>query len=481
MLRHLLNYAPSKIVPGLINLLSIALYARIFSREEYGSYSYVLAFVMLFHMLFFSWLRLSAFRFYQSYKNKQLFFEKYTLRLFTITALLTAIPWLVIIVYFFDHNEYKILFILGLPLLIILSLFEQIMSLTRAKLNSGIFAVFSIIKAGLTLLIVILLVKLEGLGEEAIFIGMIISNFALVVYYFIRFPDVFYREKINKDVLDLMQRKLNTEFFKYGIPLTFTFILSFVLTTSDRILIEYFSNSKKLAEYSLGYDLSSFLVTNIFMILNFAYLPIIIRELEHKNLKLFARRLEEYFSLLMIGVVPIVLFVVIYAESLVAIGLGEQYNNEATIQTLQLSAVAAFIAGIKSYYFDFSFQLSKETKLQVVPVFFAAIINIILNFVLIPRLDIQGALIATVASYFLALCLSIIIGRSVFKIPPHFLDLFKVSLICLIMYLLFDFALGGLSLFWSMILFFITFIVLSYIANVTGLRKICKFVFNKKL
>jgi len=70
MIKHLMAYAPAKIIPGLISFFSILLFARIFTVEEYGNYSYLFSVTTLLFVVLFAWIRLSSFRFFNVYSEK---------------------------------------------------------------------------------------------------------------------------------------------------------------------------------------------------------------------------------------------------------------------------------------------------------------------------------------------------------------------------------------------------------------------------
>jgi O-antigen/teichoic acid export membrane protein len=82
-----------------------------------------------------------------------------------------------------------------------------------------------------------------------------------------------------------------------------------------------------------------------------------------------------------------------------------------------LIAVGAFLAGLKAYYFDHAFQFAERTITQVWIVLTAAIVNVILNLVLIPRHGIVGAAVAAVVAHVLSLGVTIAWGRRYFALP----------------------------------------------------------------
>src|SRR5699024_4170094 len=240
-------------------------------------------------------------------------------------------------------------------LVVILSqaLFEQLMALARAKLQSQVFLINMIIKAIVKLSSVLLLVFLFNVNEQALFWGIIFAHIIPVFIYLVKFFN--FKEKYLKVKKDFIK-----EIFHYGFPLTFTFLLAFVINSSDRILIKLFINEKAVGLYSIPYDFSKFTLTNAFMVFSMAFLPIIIRELEQKGYKEAQIRVKQYSSVLLTFVIPCAIFIVILAPQIANLFLGQNYNTNEAIFIIQLTTVASFFAGIKAYFFDYSFQLGKN-------------------------------------------------------------------------------------------------------------------------
>src|SRR5699024_6332918 len=101
MIKHILNYAPAKLIPGIINFLGLLIFARIFLKEEYGRYAYVMAIVSLVQSIFYPWIRLSLIRYYQKYhkKGNGNKYVHYILLLFFIVSLILITGWLIFILF----------------------------------------------------------------------------------------------------------------------------------------------------------------------------------------------------------------------------------------------------------------------------------------------------------------------------------------------------------------------------------------------
>ena len=105
--------------------------------------------------------------------------------------------------------------------------------------------------------------------------------------------------------------------------------------------------------------------------------------------------------------------------------IGEEYQEAVTF-LLPWIAIAIFMMGMQATYFDLAFQLGHHTigivKISIIIV----IINISLNWWLIPIMGMKGAAIATLVSFILGAVLSAIIGRKYFAVPFPIRDFLKI-------------------------------------------------------
>src|SRR5699024_2888446 len=116
MFKYILHYVPAKILPGLINFIGLTVYARIFTQEEYGRYSYVFATLGLIQSILFPWIRMSIARFYQKHnkQDKELEYENFTMFIFIIVSITLIIGWTIFLTFYSIDAHIKSLYILGL-------------------------------------------------------------------------------------------------------------------------------------------------------------------------------------------------------------------------------------------------------------------------------------------------------------------------------------------------------------------------------
>jgi O-antigen/teichoic acid export membrane protein len=97
---------------------------------------------------------------------------------------------------------------------------------------------------------------------------------------------------------------------------------------------------------------------------------------------------------------------------------------------IPIVAIAALLAGLKSFYFDLAFQLGKSTTKQIFPVTLSAVVNVAANLWLIPRLGLMGAAWATLVAVIVGLLYSVALGRGVLPLPVPWPEWLRVGLAC---------------------------------------------------
>src|SRR5690606_37697835 len=103
-------------------------------------------------------------------------------------------------------------------------------------------------------------------------------------------------------------------------------------------------------------------------------------------------------------------------EEISGIFLGNDFAA-TSMMLIPILALSVLLSAIKSYYFDYAFQITKTTWLQSIPPMLAAFINCVLNYVLIRSMGEIGAAYATLISYAAYLLLTVALSKRVFKLP----------------------------------------------------------------
>ncbi|MBO9130005.1 polysaccharide biosynthesis C-terminal domain-containing protein [Bacillus sp. 165] len=427
LFRHSLVYFIAKGVPGIISFCSIYLYTRLLLPEQYGTFSIVLATAGLLNSIMFQWIRVSLLRFFPQFKEERHQLLSTTFTAFCSMAAVTGVIFWAMSVLNKAPVGGSAYYLLAFFVTISTAWFELNLEVLRAQLSPKVYGFISLSKAVLTLLISVSLIKLE-LGAVSLMLGLILGNIFPVLFISKRAWGTVKKHNFNTEIL--------LQSLRYGLPLTATFTLTFVMYSSSRFLLSYLGDHTHTATgiYSVTYDFAQNTLILLMMIINVAAYPIILRALENDGEEAAKEKIKESVVLLLLVAVPATVGLIALASNIVAVLFGSQYRTVAR-DILPWIAVVGFLQGFKVYYIDLAFQLGKCTKKQIWPVLISAGINIALNWLLIPKQGIMGAVYSSIIAYVISISISFIMSRKVFKLPFPFVDGMKIMLSAIFMYL----------------------------------------------
>jgi O-antigen/teichoic acid export membrane protein len=377
------------------------------TTDAYGRYQLVMAGVG-FAGISFNWLRLSLLRFLPAYKKRSRRLFSVILSFFVFVSLMTGGIGLSIIC-LIDSSAWRGLTAVSIVLLWIKSWYELNLELARSQLNPRRYGWLRFAKVTAVLGIGSLLVVL-GFGAFGPLLGLVIGmGLAAIGPSWRKWRKVPVGGR-------LLKTDLSGEVLRYGLPLTASFAVSFLLSGSDRLLIAWFIDESATGVYSAGYDISQRTITTLMMVVNLAAYPLAVNALEEKGREAAYEQMSENGTLLLATGLPSTVGLVMLSPEFGTLFLGPEFR-EAGIELLPWIASGALLSGIRAYHYDLAFQLGNQTVNQIWVLAGAGVANVALNLWLIPTLGVMGAAYATIASYAIALILSIVVGRSVLRIP----------------------------------------------------------------
>ena len=405
ILKHAGIYLIARGLPGLIAFAAIPVFSRLLDPAGYGKYALVLATVGLLNALLFQWLRLALMRYLpacggdpRALKSTLLTIELMVIAsTATVGILVYALPALA---------TWRSVVLPCIVLLAIQSLFELFLEHSRAQIEPWRYMALllsrSLISTALGAALIVL-----GLGWWGPVIALGIGMFLPGVWAYCRdWRDA--RIHIDREAL----RKV----CGYGIPLSITVALAVVISTSDRFLIAGLIGDEAAGLYSVAVDFTTQTITLLMMVVYLAIFPLAVRAWENEG-RDAARAQMRHNATLLLGVgVPAVVGLAMLSSGLSSVFLGKNFRAAAS-QIIPLVAIGSFLAGLKAYHFDAAFQFVHRTIHQVWIVLAAAVVNVLLNVVAIPRFGINGAAGASVCAYVVSIVLTVLVGRRHFALP----------------------------------------------------------------
>lgn len=180
-------------------------------------------------------------------------------------------------------------------------------------------------------------------------------------------------------------------------PLILSGIVISVYARIDQVMIKNMMDTKEVGIYAAAVKLAEawYFVP---IILSSSLFPAILNA-KQINEKMYMSRLQKLYDLLAYLAIGFSLFITFFGTLIIDVLYGSKYSGSAPVLTIYVWAGVSVALGIASSQFLVSENL---TKISFYRTLVGMILNIGINFYLIPRMGITGAAIATLVSYTIA-------------------------------------------------------------------------------
>ena len=420
-LKHSIIYGLGNISTKFIGFLLLPLYTEYLTVEEYGILAIIEVTIQIIVSIFSFNISTAMMRWCAdtSDENKQKSIISTTLFssvVISIIIFLISLPFINDFSFvLFDNYKFTnyIILLFITSSFSIYNLFP--LTLMRLREKSTTFAVLNTLKFALTLILNFYFIVSLELGIEGILISLLIGQIFLTLF---SLPLVL------KNINFKFQFSILKEMISYGLPLIFTTIFTLLLTISDRFIIKYYQGDASVGIYSLGHKIAS--VINIIILQSFqlGFLPIAYKKITAPDSqRFFSKTLTYYTFALVISSLAITLF---SKEIIMLFAQKEEYW--ASYSVIPIITFGFVLKGIQ-YVFSLSFHYSKKTTYNAIIVIISAIINIVLNIVLIQRMGYIGAAYAMLISSLIMLFLSYYYGQKVYYVKYEERKLYLLVLV----------------------------------------------------
>lgn len=197
----------------------------------------------------------------------------------------------------------------------------------------------------------------------------------------------------------------------FGFPLIFSSLGAFALNFSDRFFLQYYSTTAVVGTYALGYKFGfmvSFLIIQPFVLIWASEIYLIDKRPDGKAV---FSRIANYFCLaLVIAALPLAVF----SRELIALVAAPAFQAASTV--IPVVALAYVFYGMSSYLTAGMYIAKKTPYIGAIGILGGAV-DIVLNFVLIPRFAAMGAAWATLVSCAVMAGLSYVFSQRVYPVP----------------------------------------------------------------
>jgi len=428
LVKDIAKYLPSYIVPAIVGILALPIITRLFPPDEYGNYVLVLVTVSILSAITTTWLSASIIRFFPTYKLNNRLREFYgTLIKLTLVsiAVISLIFWgILYLVEGYIPTGICSLMRIGLLVFIASSCSTVLLSFLRAKRQVTWYSSFSIWSSVAGLGLGITLVMVSHYGVDGLLWGSFLSTaIAVPLLWKVAMGRPSFKE-------GRIRSSMTLEVARYGFPIVIVNIASWILSLSDRYVLELFRGSVEVGIYSASYTISEgtiFMIASLFML---ASGPIGYRIWEGQGIEAsreFLNKVSRYY--LLIGL-PATVGLSVLARPVIDVLTAQAYYQGYKI--IPLVAFGAFLVGI-THRFSEALTFYKRTDILMYCVLGSALLNIGLNFLFIPKYGYMAAAATTLIAFAANLTMVIIMSRRFFIWSFPFKSLGKVVIASAIM------------------------------------------------
>jgi O-antigen/teichoic acid export membrane protein len=458
-----LIYGTGNVSVPLIGIVTLPIFTRFFDPSAFGIIEGIAMVSSIFTLFATLMLESSAQRSYYDYKETEDFKRKVVIS----TALCALVLWnfiffLVVLpncnriggLLFGDETHGNLLFI-ALVTIPIMSLYRFLKEIFRLRNQPKKYTVYTVVSAVLTASGMILLVAVFDLGLFGFppLIGAIRKTVVFAVSW------------------DELKKMLH-----YGLPLIPTSGSMWVLALSDRFFLLKLTSLREVGLYAVGAKLSQILYLFV-TAFGLAWSPFIlsIYSKDKEEEKRIRGKITTYyiFALALLAV-----FITIVSKPVILLLTTREFLDAhkvigiLALATAASGATQALCTGIN---------IARKTKYLAWYTFLAALLNITLNAILIPRFGMMGAAVATAVSYLLLCVLYYRKSQELYFSPYELNKILKIGILgCSVIFAATFFHRN--ALFWEFVTkvsLFLSFILLCLLWKVFDPHEIR--VFRRKL
>ncbi|QDE30499.1 oligosaccharide flippase family protein [Shewanella polaris] len=388
------------------------IYTAYLSPADFGSYSLVLAINAFLILLYTFSLENGLGKFYYDFKADE---EKVRELFGTIFTTVLLISFIFTLLFYFFYNDLFNVFSnnddlhhnlkIGLACIAFYPAYSILKRMYQVKQESKKFGFLSFLYTLLLIMMNLVCIILLNLKSEGLLFGLLFTNivfFSYSIFNFYKSNGFYYNFEILKTVL------------KYSLPLFPHSVSNIVTTMCDRIFVGYFLTLTAVGLYSVASQISmifSVLIGSFTM----AYGPFFFEKMkgsatDKTEIIKIAHTVVPIFCLFGIGFS-------LFSKEIVML-----MATDAYLEAYNYAMILIFVFVFQSVYiFTAGPLLINSTTRYAAISIFAALLNIFLNYILIPIYGIYGAAVATLIQKIIAVILYSYLGyKSTDKLEFNF-------------------------------------------------------------
>ncbi|CAN5707517.1 N/A [soil metagenome] len=399
-------YAVPAVFSRGLAVLLIPLYTRVLAPAEYGSLDLLLVFASLVKLTVALEVSQAVARFYaaerdparkSAYASTSLWFTLAAYSLFALLALWQSERLAALVM---GREGMERAFGIGVLYIWVSGHFYLIQNQLRWELRSVQYAIASALMAAVTAASALVLLYGFAAGLDGLLAGMTLGAAVGAAYGASRLRGVF---GLRFDAGALR------EMLTFSAPLVPSAIAVFVSTFADRIMINLFVSVDAVGIYGVGFRVAG-IVGLVMVGVQGALTPLVYTHYRDPATPATIARIFRVF----VGVaLCLSLSLVLFAGDVLAFIAPPAYGSAAPVIALLVPSILL----AQMHVFTPGIAIAKRTHLILAITALGASANVVLNWLLIPRLGIDGAALATLLANAVAFAAYVLVSQRLYRVP----------------------------------------------------------------
>lgn len=437
-------YTFGNILPKASQFLLLPLYTHYLSPEDYGIVQSMAVLSTILTIFFTMAIERSIYRLYFDYKT--ISEKRDFLGSIFLTLLINSTILLIIVLFsnsivsklfnsipFYPYYLYAILTVYFTVFGLVPLIYFQV------EHKAGKFILISIAEFFISTALIIYFIVYAGEGASGYLLGKLIQSILfLPVFVYI----------IKKIINFTYKKEIMRESLSYSWPLVPMLLSAWILNLSDRIFIERYSTLRDVGLYSLSYKMAEVLLlfTAAF---NKAYEPLFFQIANQNNQKVAKAKLFRYNKVFTIILIMGALLITLFSKEFMYLMDAKYITAYKLVPLIMVGVLIGQISGL----FNRSIYQVKKTKQIMILTAASAILNIFLNFLLVPEYGSYGAALSTTITFFFFFIIKYIYSKKCYFIPVAWKEVIPYFALFILIILFFEFIDFSFSLTISLKLF----------------------------
>lgn len=241
--------------------------------------------------------------------------------------------------------------------------------------------------------------------------------------------------------------------FRFSMPLLITSISTLIMLRMDTLMLGYFKTSDIVGLYNAAYPIAQLIPIFLFSMITI-YVPISAQLYSKHRTEEMRRNYAVLTKWTLAATLPFFLVIFLYPEATLNAIFGSSYEQAS--DALRILAIGGFIQALLGPN-SATLVVIGRTKLNMMDDIIGAVMNVVLNLLLIPTMGIIGAAIASVASFGTAAVLKSAQIFWMHRLHPFTRNYLKPIVMSAPAVSAIYLAVGQVHVIWMLILLFIVF------------------------